>query len=109
MGLRLSFLLRADRAVCPDYPPGELPALWEAQAASLKIPKTGMVVVTDLVDNLRDIHPIDKIDVGKRLGPLGPGQGVRPRKASSTPARSTSACRLKATRFASGLPMWAGG
>jgi sialate O-acetylesterase len=49
------------------YPEGELPALWEAQAASLKIPKTGMAVATDLVANVRDIHPIDKIDVGRRL------------------------------------------
>jgi sialate O-acetylesterase len=49
------------------YKPGELPALWEAQTASLKIPKTGMAVVTDLVRNVHDIHPSNKIDVGKRL------------------------------------------
>lgn len=49
------------------YPPGELEALWEAQVASLKIPKTGMVVVTDLVDNVADIHPRNKKDVGNRL------------------------------------------
>jgi sialate O-acetylesterase len=49
------------------YPAGELPALWEGQVASLKIPHTGMVVVTDLVDNLKDIHPKNKIDVGHRL------------------------------------------
>jgi sialate O-acetylesterase len=35
--------------------------------ASLKIPKTGMAVTTDLVANIGDIHPIDKIDVGNRL------------------------------------------
>jgi sialate O-acetylesterase len=45
----------------------ELGPLWEAQAASLKIPATGMVVVTDLVDNVKDIHPKNKHDVGKRL------------------------------------------
>ncbi|HAQ20912.1 MAG TPA: sialate O-acetylesterase [Prolixibacteraceae bacterium] len=31
------------------------------------IPNTGMVVVSDLVDNIKDIHPKNKIDVGKRL------------------------------------------
>ncbi len=49
------------------YAPGQLPALWEAQAATLKLPKTGMVVVTDLVDNIADIHPRNKLDVGNRL------------------------------------------
>jgi len=49
------------------YPNGELPALWEAQVASLKIPRTGMAVTTDLVHNIGDIHPINKIDVGNRL------------------------------------------
>lgn len=49
------------------YPPGELEALWEAQVASLKIPHTGMVVTTDLVDNIQDIHPGNKVDVGNRL------------------------------------------
>ena len=49
------------------YPEGELPALWEAQVASLKIPRTGMAVTTDLVDNIKDIHPKNKYDVGNRL------------------------------------------
>jgi len=49
------------------YGPGELPALWEAQVASLKIPGTGMAVITDLVDNIRDIHPRNKRPVGDRL------------------------------------------
>ena len=31
------------------------------------VPNTGMVVVSDLVDNVRDIHPRNKLDVGKRL------------------------------------------
>jgi sialate O-acetylesterase len=35
--------------------------------ASRTIPNTGMVVVSDLVDNIKDIHPINKTDVGKRL------------------------------------------
>jgi sialate O-acetylesterase len=46
---------------------GGLPELWEAQVASLKVPKTGMVVVTDLVDDIKDIHPRNKKDVGERL------------------------------------------
>lgn len=49
------------------YEPGQLPALWEAQTASLKIPHTGMAVTTDLVDNIADIHPRNKKDVGHRL------------------------------------------
>jgi len=51
------------------YPPGPLPVLWEAQVASLKIPGTGMVVTTDLVDaaGLESGHPANKRDVGHRL------------------------------------------
>lgn len=44
-----------------------LAELWEAQAACLKIPGTGMAVTTDLVDNIADIHPKNKFDVGNRL------------------------------------------
>jgi sialate O-acetylesterase len=44
-----------------------LPNLWEAQVASLKIPGTGMAVITDLVDNLKNIHPNQKFEVGNRL------------------------------------------
>jgi len=49
------------------YKSGSLPPLWEAQAASLKIPGTGMVVTTDLVDSIRNVHPKNKFDVGNRL------------------------------------------
>ena len=31
------------------------------------VPNTGMVVISDLVDNIKDIHPKNKLDVGKRL------------------------------------------
>ena len=47
--------------------PTRLPELWEAQAATLGFANTGMAVTTDLVPNLKDIHPPNKQDVGKRL------------------------------------------
>jgi sialate O-acetylesterase len=49
------------------YEPGRLPILWECQVETLKLPHTGMAVTTDLVDNIKDIHPRNKIDVGNRL------------------------------------------
>ena len=49
------------------YGKGKLPELWEGQAATLKLPKTGMAVITDLVDNVNDIHPRNKRDVAARL------------------------------------------
>ncbi|MEE2623498.1 MAG: sialate O-acetylesterase [Roseibacillus sp.] len=50
-----------------SYAPGQLPALWEAQCATLKLPHTGMAVTTDIVHNIGDIHPRNKHDVGNRL------------------------------------------
>mgnify|MGYP001987383825 FL=1 len=49
------------------YGGGQLPALWEGQTKSLAIPDTGMAVITDLVDNVGDIHPQMKYEVGRRL------------------------------------------
>ena len=46
--------------------PQALPAIWEAQLASLSIPSTGMVVTTD-IGNVADIHPVNKQEVGRRL------------------------------------------
>ena len=44
------------------------PLIWEAQTAAMaRLPHTGMVVTTDLVDDLFDIHPRNKLDVGERL------------------------------------------
>ncbi len=58
--------LRHDRVLDAEAEP----RLWEAQAQALRIPGTGMVVTTDLVDDLRDIHPRDKKTVGERLANL---------------------------------------
>jgi len=45
----------------------EAALLMEQQTRSLSYPKTGMVVITDLVDNIKDQHPKNKLDVGLRL------------------------------------------
>jgi sialate O-acetylesterase len=49
-----------------------LPQFREAQATALRLPHTGMAVITDLVDadKLRDIHPRHKKEVGQRLARL---------------------------------------
>lgn len=44
-----------------------LPYYWEAQTKCLEFPNSGMAVTTDLVDNLGDIHPGYKWEVGRRL------------------------------------------
>jgi sialate O-acetylesterase len=41
--------------------------LREAQARSSALPGTGMVVVSDVTENVKDIHPQDKRTVGNRL------------------------------------------
>jgi sialate O-acetylesterase len=43
------------------------PLIREMQMQTMDVPKTGMVVVSDLVDNVKDIHPRNKQDVAKRL------------------------------------------
>jgi len=45
----------------------EAALLMEQQTRSLSYPKTGMVVITDLVDNVKNQHPVNKLDVGLRL------------------------------------------
>lgn len=45
----------------------ELPKFWEEQTSCMSIPHSGMIVTTDLVDNLNDIHPSYKWTVGSRL------------------------------------------
>lgn len=48
----------------PDFK--RLPLIWEAQQEALAIPNTGMAVITD-IGNLYDIHPRNKVEVGRRL------------------------------------------
>jgi sialate O-acetylesterase len=59
----LYHVIRSATVVSPEAEP----KLWEQQTASLQLPHTGMIVTTDLVDDLTDIHPRDKKDVGERL------------------------------------------
>lgn len=48
-----------------------LPQFWEQQSrAARKLKNSGMIVTTDLVDSLNDIHPRDKATVGHRLALL---------------------------------------
>lgn len=55
----------------PRSPSSEaLPEIWEAQARCLRLPDTGMAVITDTVSDLKDIHPTNKQDVGHRLALL---------------------------------------
>jgi sialate O-acetylesterase len=46
--------------------PERIGEFWEAQAAAQSIPDSGMVVINDIGD-LKDIHPTNKQEVGRRL------------------------------------------
>jgi len=48
--------------------------LREAQTRALSLSKTGMVLTADLVDNINDIHPKMKMEVGERLANLALGE-----------------------------------
>jgi sialate O-acetylesterase len=50
-----------------SHPTDYLPFYWEIQQAVQAIPKTGMVFITDLVNDLGNIHPVRKVKVGQRL------------------------------------------
>ncbi|MCE5277046.1 MAG: sialate O-acetylesterase [Planctomycetaceae bacterium] len=48
-----------------------LPTFWQAQLDSVRlIPNTGLAQTTDLVADVGNIHPVDKVDVGARLARL---------------------------------------
>lgn len=44
-----------------------LPAFWEAQTKCMSFPYVDMIVISDLVDDLKDIHPSYKWEVAHRL------------------------------------------
>jgi len=49
------------------HTPESEPAFWAAQEKALVLPHTGMVVTSDLVDSLQDLHPAYKWEIGRRL------------------------------------------
>ena len=64
-----------------------LPRFWVQQArAARHIKNTGMVVTTDLVDDLTDIHPRDKASVGHRLALLALDKTYEKEVPSESPA-----------------------
>ncbi len=52
------------------YDNREAAGLREQQYNTLQTPGTGMISVSDLVSDVNNIHPANKIDVGRRLGEL---------------------------------------
>ncbi|MEO6230557.1 MAG: sialate O-acetylesterase [Ferruginibacter sp.] len=50
-----------------SYTKESLPEFWEAQALALKIPNTAMIATTDLNENMDNLHPHFKWEIGKRL------------------------------------------
>ncbi len=48
------------------FSPEVIGEFWEAQAAAQAVPNVGMAVINDISD-LKDIHPTNKQDVGRRL------------------------------------------
>jgi sialate O-acetylesterase len=51
--------------------------LREVQTKCLSIPNTGMAVISDLVDDLKNIHPVNKIDVAARLANIALSEHYR--------------------------------
>jgi sialate O-acetylesterase len=73
---------KVSRANSPEM----LAEFWTLQSrASRQIKNTGMVVTTDLVDDLNDIHPRNKLDVGHRLALLALDETYHREVVSSGP------------------------
>ena len=69
----------------PDTDP--LPLFWVQQArAARQLKHAGMIVTTDLVDDLNDIHPRDKASVGHRLALLALDKTYEQEVPSAGPA-----------------------
>lgn len=49
----------------------------ETMTQCLSIPKTGMAVISDLVEDIKNIHPINKIDVAARLANIALAETYR--------------------------------
>jgi sialate O-acetylesterase len=61
--------LAPNKSPSPEPSSGQLAEMREAQARSLAVPHTGMAVTIDIGDE-KDVHPRNKLDVGKRLARL---------------------------------------
>jgi len=48
-------------------PNWQIPDIWEGQTWALNLPNTGMAVILDLCGDLKNIHPRQKREVGRRL------------------------------------------
>ena len=84
-----------------------LPYFREGQALAQRVPHTGMIVTSDLVDVPTDIHPANKWDVGHRLALLalartygrhdvedsGPSSSPRPSATGRSCSRSHTSGR----------------
>lgn len=70
-----------------------LPLTWEAQTKNLSITNTAMVVTTDLVDNLSDIHPSYKWIVAHRLALIALANNYQQKVVYSGPAYQAMAIK----------------
>ena len=68
-------------AAQPEPGESDWAELREAQTMTLSNPQTGMAVIIDIGD-ANDIHPRNKLDVGKRLARLGVGGDLSSRKSN---------------------------
>ena len=74
------------------YPNRNVGALLrEAQSRCESIPRSGMIVISDLVDSVRNIHPKDKKGAGRRLAALALAESYGKTEFSG---RSPTYCRM---------------
>lgn len=78
----------------------------EAQTKLMSHPKTGTIIITDLVDNINDIHPFNKRDVGLRLAnwALGDTYGLKSIAYKSPQFKSMDVVKGKANLTFSDAP-----